>query len=112
MTKPAPLVAAAEAEAGNGGLSSARWAALLDEMEAGLDSFPPLVAAALPDDPGPLPPALAERAVRTLRRMAEVEAELQAQQAEIARELVGLAAARTAAANSAPAVPRFLDTKA
>jgi hypothetical protein len=112
MTKPAPLLGAAAAEVGNGGLSAAGWAALLDEMEAGLDSFPPVVAAALPDDPGPLPPALARRAVRTLRRMAEVEAELEAHQADIARELVGLAAAKTAAANSAPAIPRFLDTKA
>jgi hypothetical protein len=94
-------------------LSAAAWTGLLDEMEAGLDCFPPLVAGALPDDPGPLPPAVAERAVRTLRRMAEVEAELVAQQAEIARELVGLSAARTAAAATAtPNVPRFLDTKA
>ncbi len=96
-------------------LPDAAWTALLDEMEAALDSFPPLLVAtgALPDDPGPLPPALAGRAARTLRRMAEVEAELVAQQAEIARELVGLSAARTAsAATATPNVPRFLDTKA
>jgi hypothetical protein len=91
-------------------LSAAAWATLLDEMEAGLESSPPVAAAPLPEDPGPLPLALAERAVRTLRRMSEVEAEIEAQQAEIARELVGLSAAKAAAAT--PNVPRFLDTKA
>jgi hypothetical protein len=45
--------------------------------------------------------------------MAEVEAALQRQRAEIAGELATLSAARTAAtANTAPAVPFFLDTRA
>jgi hypothetical protein len=94
-------------------LSVAAWVALLDEMDAGLDSFPPATLAALPADPGPVPPGLADRAVRTLRRMAEVEATLDGQRAEIARELVGLSAARTAAsANATPNVPHFLDARA
>lgn len=94
-------------------LSVADWVSLLDEMEAGLESFPPAVVAALPCDPGPLPPSLRDRAVGTLRRMAEIEATLDGQRAEIARELVGLSAARTAAsANATPNVPHFLDTKA
>lgn len=94
-------------------LSVPEWTTLLDEMEAGLNAFPPAVVARLPDDPGPVPPALAERAVRTLRRMAEVEADLVAHQADIARELVGLSAAKTAATSTSTAtVPRFLDTRA
>ena len=36
------------------------WAALLDAIDAGLDSFPPVLVDALPADPGPVPPALAE----------------------------------------------------
>lgn len=93
--------------------ASSVWTELLDAMESGLEAFPPVVIDQLPSDVGPLPPALQDRAVRLLRRMAEAEAELQAQQAEIARELVGLSAARTAsAATAAPNVPHFLDTRA
>lgn len=89
------------------------WADLLDRMDEGLDSFPPVTVAELPADPGPIPAALAERAVRTFRRMAEAEAQLDGQRADIARELIGLAAARTAAATTtASTVPRFLDTRA
>jgi hypothetical protein len=94
-------------------LSTAAWSALLDEMEAGLAAFPPVVVATLPHDPGPVPAALFDRAVRILSRTAEAEANLEEHRAEIARELVGLSAARTAGASSAsPSVPHFLDTKA
>jgi hypothetical protein len=62
-------------------------------MEAGLESFPPVAVVGLPADPGPIPGALVDRAVRTLRRMAEAEAELDDRRADIARELIGLAAA-------------------
>ena len=94
-------------------LSVSAWMTLLDEMEAGLASFPPAVVEALPPDPGPVPPALLDRAVRTLRRMAEAEAKLEEHRSEIARELIGISAARTAAASSAsPTVPHYLDTKA
>ncbi len=89
------------------------WAQLLDSMEAGLAEFPPVAVESLPTDPGPVPPALQDRAVRLLRRMAEVEAELAGQQAEVARDLIGLSAARTASGSTAaPDVPRFLDTHA
>lgn len=89
------------------------WTQLLDDMEAGLAESPPVALAPLPADPGPVPPALQDRAVHVLRRTAEAEAELVAQQAEIARELIGLSAARTASASTAaPNIPRFLDTRA
>jgi len=97
------------------GVSEARssWTELLDAMEAGLHAFPPAVVDSLPADLGPLPLALQDRAVQLLRRMADVEAEVAGQQAEVARELIGLSAARTAAAaTTAPNVPRFLDTRA
>lgn len=93
--------------------SRSGWGALLDAMDAGLESFPPVVVEDLPGDPGPIPPALVERAVHTLRCMAEAEARLEEQRAQIARDLAGLSAARTAAAATAtPNVPRFLDTRA
>jgi hypothetical protein len=89
------------------------WVALLDAMDEGLGSFPPVLLDALPADPGPIPPGLAPRAARTVRRMAEVQAALEHEQTEIARELTALAALK-AAAPQAPAssVPQFLDTKA
>lgn len=90
---------------------SASWAALLDAIDAGLEFSPPVVVDYLSAEPGPLPPALRDRAVSTFRRMAEAEAELAAQQAEIARELIGLSAARTASAATAAAVPHFLDAR-
>ena len=93
--------------------ASTLWKELLDAMEAGLDEFPPAVVDARPTAPGPVPAALQDRAVQLLCRMAEVEAELAGQQAEVAQELIGLSAARTAsAATAAPNVPRFLDTRA
>ena len=91
------------------------WASLLDAMDAGLDSFPPVVidAAALPADPGPVPPALLARAHRTLHRMTEVTTALEHHRAEIGRDLTALSAANTAAAaNAAQSTPHFLDTKA
>lgn len=104
----------ATADAGGTGQSRSGWVALLDAMEAGLESFPPVVVDDLPAEPGPIPPALVDRAVRTLQRMAEAEARLEEERAEIGRELNGLSAARTAAAaaNATPNVPRFLDTRA
>lgn len=89
------------------------WVALFDSIEDGLDSFPPVLVDVLPVDPGPVPPGLVERALSTLQRMAEVEATLENQRAEIGRELVALSAVKAnAARTSAPPVPHFLDTKA
>jgi hypothetical protein len=89
------------------------WPALLDAIDQGLTSFPPVLVDALPTDLGPLPAALAVRATRTLHRMAEVQAALEQEQAGLARELAALSAAKAVAAgNAAPSVPHFLDTKA
>jgi len=91
------------------------WAALLDAMDAGLQSVPPVLvdldefAAGL----GPLPVPMAARAAATLHRMAEVEATLERDRAELGRELAALTAlAATAPAAVAATVPHFLDTKA
>jgi hypothetical protein len=89
------------------------WTALLDAIDEGLTSSPPVLVDFAPADLGPLPAALAIRAEATLQRMAATEAALERDRSEIARELVGLATARTAAASTAtPNVPRFLDTRA
>jgi hypothetical protein len=89
------------------------WVALLDAMDQGLGSFPPVLLDPLPDDPGPIPPGLAHRVTHTLRRMAEVQAALEHEQADIARELAALAALKAAAPQAAASsVPQFLDTKA
>jgi len=89
------------------------WAALLDSIEDGLDAFPPVLVEGLPVDPGPLPPALVERAARALQHMGEVEAALECHRAEIGRELVALSAVKANATRaSAPPVPHFLDTRA
>jgi hypothetical protein len=89
------------------------WVELLDSIEDGLDTFPPVLVDALPVDPAPVPPGLVERALSTLQRMAEVEAMLVNQRAEIGRELVALSAVKANASRmSAPPVPHFLDTKA
>ena len=81
-------------------------------MDEGLKSFPPVVldTATLPVDPGPVPPALVDRAHRTLQRMAEVTTALEHHRTEIGRELTALSAAASAAALRT--VPHFLDTKA
>ena len=84
------------------------WAALLDSVDEGLTSFPPVLmeldhAAA---DLGPLPPGLADRAAATLRRMAETAADLEQHRSDLARELAALSALK------ATTVPHFLDTKA
>ena len=91
------------------------WAALLDAIDEGLTSFPPVLvdleggAANL----GPLPPALAERAATTLRRMAEAEATLEHHRSDLARELAAVTALKAAAPQTAgSSVPHFLDTKA
>jgi hypothetical protein len=89
------------------------WAALLDAIDEGLTSSPPELVDFAPADFGPLPAALAARAAATLRRMAQAESALEQEHAGIARELISLAAARTAAASTAaPKVPLFLDTRA
>lgn len=91
------------------------WAALLDAMDAGLAAFPPVLVDLdeLTPGLGPLPPALAARAVATLHRMAKAEAVLEQHRAELGRELAALTAlAATAPAAVAACVPHFLDTKA
>lgn len=91
------------------------WPALLDAMDDGLSAFPPVLldlehlAAGL----GPLPAPLAERVGAILRRMAEVEAMLDRERSDLARELAALAALKaTAPQSGAASVPSFLDTKA
>ena len=79
-------------------------------MDAGLDEFPPVLLDDLPADPGPVPARLAERAARTLRRMAEVEAALEHERSELARELAALKASPLPPTGSP--VPHFLDTRA
>jgi hypothetical protein len=85
------------------------WTALLDAIDEGLISSPPVVVDFAPSDCDPLPVALAERAAATLQRMTDVEAVLERERAELARELAALSAAKSSPAAS---VPRFLDTKA
>jgi hypothetical protein len=94
------------------------WAALLDAMESGLESFPPAVVdvAALPA-PGPIPAALRPRALQALQRMAEVQAAVEHRRDEVGRELVALTAARAAqarltAGGAGKPVPHFLDRRA
>jgi hypothetical protein len=89
------------------------WEALLDAVEDGLDSFPPVLVDALPADPGPVPRALVDRVVGTLQRMAQVTAALELHRAEVGRELVALAAVKAnGALTAASPVPHYLDTKA
>ena len=90
------------------------WPALLDAMDEGLAAFPPVLvdvehlAAGL----GPLPAPLAERAEATLRRMTEVEAVLEQEHSDLARELAALSALKASPHAGAPPVPNFIDTKA
>jgi hypothetical protein len=91
------------------------WPAMLDAIDEGLTSFPPvlvdldLCVATL----GPLPSALADRAALTLRRMAEAEAILEHHRSDLARELAALSALKAATLQTAAStVPHFLDTKA
>jgi hypothetical protein len=89
------------------------WPALLDAIDDGLTSSPPVLLDFAPADVGPLPAGLAGRAAATLRRMAEVEATLERDRAELARELAALSAVKaSAAATAASTVPQFLDTRA
>jgi hypothetical protein len=89
------------------------WPALLDAIDEGLTSRPPVLVDFAPADYGPLPDSLADRATRTLRRMSEVAAALKCEQTELARELAALSTARASAAvNPVRPVPHFLDTKA
>lgn len=91
------------------------WPALLDAMDDGLAAFPPTVVDLehLAADLGPLPAPLRERAEATLRRMAEVEAVLDRERADLARELAALSALKaTTPQPGASSVPNFLDTKA
>jgi hypothetical protein len=89
------------------------WAALLDRLDDGLGSTPPVLLDALPGDLGPIPPALGPRAVHTLARMTELVASMEQQRADVAAELIALSAARAAAtANTARSVPHFLDARA
>jgi hypothetical protein len=91
------------------------WPALLDAIDEGLTSFPPVLvdlehcAATL----GPLPPALADRVATTLRRMAGAVAALEHHRSDLSRELVALSALKaTTPQTAASSVPYFLDTKA
>jgi hypothetical protein len=91
------------------------WAAVLDAIERGLESFPPAVVA-LPAL-GPIPSALRSRARRALQRMGEVQATLERRREDVGRELVALtsaraAQARIAARGSGKPVPQFLDRRA
>jgi len=91
------------------------WAALLDMIENGLESSPPVLLDDLPPDPGPVPPALVPRAARALQRMVDLQAVLEGQQAEIADQLSALSAARAARSrqrDGAKPVPHFLDHRA
>lgn len=91
------------------------WPALLDAMDDGLAAFPPVLLDLehLVADLDPLPAPLAERAKDTLRRMAEVEAVLDRERSDLARELAALSALKaTTPQSGAPPVPNFLDTKA
>jgi hypothetical protein len=91
------------------------WAALLDQIEDGLASSPPVLLDALPPDPGPVPPALAGRAARTLQRMLDLQAVLERQQAEVAAQLSALSAARAARSRlreGAKPVPHYFDHRA
>jgi hypothetical protein len=85
------------------------WTALLDAIDDGLTSSPPVLVDFALSDFGPLPVALGPRASATLQRMTEVESVLERERAELARELAALAGAKSSPAAS---VPRFLDTKA
>ena len=91
------------------------WAALLDVMEDGLASSPPVFVDDLPPDPGPVPPALVDRAARTLQRMLDLQAILEARQSAIGSQLSALAAARAARArlrDGTKPVPHYLDSRA
>jgi hypothetical protein len=91
------------------------WPALLDAVDDGLAAFPPVLLDLehLAADLGPLPAALAERAEATLRRMAEVEAWLDRERSDLARELAAISALKaTSHQTGTPPVPNFLDTKA
>ena len=86
------------------------WAALLDMIENGLESSPPVLLDDLPPDPGPVPPALVHRAARALQRMVDLESALRSQQAAIAEQLSALSAARAARSrlgNGAKPVPHY-----
>jgi hypothetical protein len=87
------------------------WAALLDDIEDGLDTFPPVLVDALPTNPGPIPSALVARATRTLERMTEAEAALEHHRTDLARDLTAISAVKSAA-TATPSIPRFLDTRA
>jgi hypothetical protein len=91
------------------------WAALLDAIEDGLTSSPPVLVDDLPAHPGPVPPALVNRAARILQRMLDLQAVLEREQAEIADQLCALSAARAARTrrrDGAKPVPHFLDSRA
>ena len=89
------------------------WPALLEAIDEGLASSPPVLVDFAPAEIGPLPAHLAPRATATLQRMAAVEAVLERDRAQLARELAALSAVKgPGAANAAAPVPRFLDAKA
>jgi hypothetical protein len=89
------------------------WTALLDAIDEGLMSSPPVLVDFVPADFGPLPVELAARAGATLQRMITVEAALERDRAELAGELAAISAALSSgASNGADSVPHFLDTKA
>ena len=88
------------------------WTTLLDAIDEGLASSPPVLVDFTPSDFGPLPAALAPRAAATLQCMAKAEAALERDLTEVGRELTALSAARAAAVATAAPVPHFLDTRA
>ena len=90
-----------------------RWTTLLDAMDDGLRSSPPVLVdlERCAADLGPLPPARAGRAAATLGRMAEAATVLERHRSELARELAVMSALK-ATQSAASSVPHFLDTKA
>lgn len=90
------------------------WPTLLDAIDEGLTSFPPVLVDLehYRANLGPLPPALAGRAATTLRRMTEAETALKHERSELARELAALSALKATPRSGAFSVPHFLDTKA
>lgn len=82
-----------------GHLRDERWNAVLDDLEASIWTVEQLE---LPDDLGPLPAHLVERASRILEQQVAAMDELGAARAEVEAELESIARLRPARAVTAP----------